>query len=243
MVDIIMVTYNRLSFTKQSLGSILNRTDNPHRVIVVDNGSNPDTVAYLKSLHYRKGVGPLILNEENEGLERALNKGFGIIKSEPYFITVDNDCIAPRLTPCWLTQLVELMEKYKDYAAIALRPQILVGVGPIFRAEDEVVENNVVGGSFRIMRTEAVSAVGGWTDKFEKDGRGNEEHDICGKMRSNGWKVGYARNLWTYHLFGDEGTWGYEKDSNYKMGRVLEHSPEDVPYHNLTCEPKIKFNE
>lgn len=243
MVDIILVTYNRLDFTKKTLNSIFERTSYPYRLIVVDNGSKLETVDYLKKLKYNGKINALILNDKNAGLERALNKGFGIVRSTPYFVTVDNDCIAPKLDPCWLTSLVELMEQKGEYAAIALRPQVLIGVGEIFKNAVDVAVNNVVGGSYRIMRTDTVRAVGGWTDKFEKDGRGNEEHDICGKLRAGGWKVGYAKRLWTYHIFGKDGTWGYDKNSNFKMGRVMDRSPEDQEYDPLTCEPKIKSNE
>jgi len=243
MIDILLVTYNRIEFTKQTINSILERTVYPYRLIVVDNDSTDGTKEYLKKLKFKGDISVLILNDKNIGLEKALNKGFQIVRSTPYFITVDNDCIAPELEPCWLSRMVELMDRHEMYAAVSLRPQVLVGVGSIFKSDKEIVENNVCGGSYRIMCTNRVRLVGSWTDKFEKDGRGNEEHDICGKLRAKNWKVGYTRSLWTYHLFGDEGTWGYNKKSNYKMGRVLERSPEDQEYDPKTCEPKIKSNE
>jgi len=245
MIDILLVTYNRGDFTKITINSILQRTKHPYRLIVIDNNSTDGTKEYLKELKFSGKIAGLILNKENIGLERALNKGFQVVKSTPYFVTVDNDCIAPSLEPCWLDRLIGLMDRYGEFAAIALRPQMLVGVGNIFANDNYVhlAENNVCGGSYRIMRTKAVREVGGWTDKFEKDGRGNEEHDICSKLKSIGYKVGYTKKLWTYHMFGDEGTWGYNKNSNYKMGRVLERSPEDEKHDPITCEPVIKHNE
>ncbi len=250
-VDIVMVTFNRLDFTKQAIDSIYKRTKRPFRLLVVDNGSTDGSKEWLfkkskeiNSQSVLTSVSPMVYIdlEGNYGLEAARNIGFDYVKT-PYFVTVDNDCIAPDITPDWLTQLVGLLNTYKEYAAIALRPQVLVGVGTIFKSEEEVVENNVVGGSYRIMRAEAIKSVGGWTSKFENNGRGNEEHDICGKLKGKGWKVGYARNLWTYHLFGQEGTWGYDKYSNYRMGRVMEKSPQDVEYDPITCEPKTHSNE
>ena len=44
-------------------------------------------------------------------------------------------------------------------------------------------------------------------------------------------------------MFGEEGTWGYDKNSDYRMGRKIDSSPHDVEYDPLTCEPKIKNNE
>lgn len=245
MTNILLITFNRKEFTKKTIESILERTKCEYQLIVVDNNSTDGSKKYLKKLKFAGKIDALILNKENLGLERALNIGFQIAKTTPYFITVDNDCIAPDLSPCWLTQMIDLMELRSEFAAISLRPQVLIGVGEIFNNNEypDVVSNNVCGGSYRIMRTDAVKKVSGWTDKFEKDGRGNEEHDVCGKLRAAGHKVGYAKNLWTYHLFGKEGTWGYDKNSNYKMGRVLERSPEDEKCNPKTCEPHLKHNE
>ncbi len=246
MVDILLITFNRLAFTKITIDSIIKRTKYPYRLIVVDNNSTDNgTKSYLRELKCTGKINALILNKENIGLEKALNVGLRIVQSSPYFITVDNDCIAPDLEPCWLERMVALMDQHKEFGALALRPQVLIGVGQIFNNQEyvDIVANNVCGGSYRIMRTDLIKKIGGWTDKFEKDGRGNEEHDVCGKIREAGYKVGYTKKIWTYHMFGEAGTWGYAKDSDYKMGRVLERSPEDVEYDDGTCEPKVKMNE
>ena len=242
--DIILVTYNRLEFTKKTLDSIINHTKIPYRLIVIDNNSSDGTRGFLQERKDEGLVDKLILMDKNVGLENALQRGFQEVKSK-FFVTVDNDCIAPNLQPCWLKQTTNLMDFYPSYGAVSLRPQVLIGVGSIFDKTNEkaIIENNVCGGSYRVMRTEAVKKVGGWTDKFENDGRGNEEHDICSKLKGAGFMVGYFNNVWTYHMFGDDGTWGYGKDSNYKMGRHLERSPEDQEYNPKTNEPKIHSNE
>lgn len=236
-----MVTYNRLNLTEKSLDSIWFRTESPYRLIVIDNDSTDGTREYLRQKYLNKHIDELVQFNKNVGLENALKTGTTLVLSD-LFVTTDNDCIAPDLTPDWLSQLIALMEKYPDYAAIALRPQVLIGVGNIFKTDKEVVENNVVGGSYRIMRKSAVQAVGGWTDKFENDGRGKEEWDICGKLRKAGWKVGYAKDIWTYHQWGSE-KWGYDNLENYRMGRVMEKAPQDTPYNKKTCEPLIKSNQ
>ncbi len=239
-----MVTYNRLNFTKKVIQSIVSGTKNPYRLIVVDNGSSDGTKEYLKALDVLKTIDTLLLSPKNLGLEEALNQGLAYVKSK-IFVTVDNDCIAPQLNPCWLKQTTNVMEFFPTFGAVALRPQVLIGVGAIFSKDRDktIIENNVCGGSYRLMRTDLIKKIGGWTKKFENDGRGNEEHDICSKIKQAGFKVGYFNNVWTYHMFGKEGTWGYEKDSEYKMGRHLDNSPQDQEYDLKTCEPKIHSNE
>jgi len=235
-IDIIMVTYNRLELTKKSINSILERTKIPYRLIVVDNLSTDGVRNFLLELWKKGKIQEIILNNDNIGLEKALNLGLNKVESE-YFVSTDNDIIA---SEGWLSRLKDLIEKNPDYGAIGCRPQVLVGVGNIFKTDKEVAES-ICGSHLRIFRTEVIKKIGGWTDRFDNDGRGNEEHDICGKLKREGYKTGYAKDIWCYHQFENE-HWGY-KDEGYRMGRMLEKAPQDVEYNPITCEPKIKSNE
>ena len=243
MIDILMVTYHRREFTQQVLEYLKNRTKIPFRLIIVDNGSNNFKMQRML-LNYKGEDDILILLNKNYGLEIATNIGLKFVESD-YFVTIDNDILVPNLQPCWLEQLITTMDNNLDYAALALRPQVLIGVGPIFKdkKQGEIVENNVIGRAARIMRTAQVREVGGWTEQFVNDGRGNEEHDICGKLKANHWKVGFL-NLWCWHIFGINGDWGYgELIKTTKMGRVLIKSPKDGEFNALTLEPQIKTNQ
>lgn len=85
----------------------------------------------------------------------------------------------------------------------------MIGTGNIFdgKEEEQVVEFSHPGGSLRIMRTDIVKRVGGWAE--EKEGRGQEEMYICGKLREEGYKTGFAVNVKCYHMFGNDANWGY----------------------------------
>lgn len=235
-IPIIVVTYLREETTLNTLRLLKRHTSTPHRIILVDNGSSCIWDKAHPELIYK-----YYAMSENVGLERARNIGMNHIdKDDEFVIHMDNDIFVPDLKPDWIQQLLSLMEKYPQYAAIALRPQVLVGVGPIFKTEDEVVENNVVGGVGRLMRVSAIKQVGGWDEAIRNEGRGTEEWDICGKLRNAGWKVGYARNLWAYHQFIDS-NWGYPE--GMKFGRVLKEAPKDVEFNPVTMEPSLKSNQ
>lgn len=239
-MDILITTYFRLEFTKKVIQAIMDRTMPFYRLVIVDNGSTDGTREYLQDLQkqYPAFVKKIILLDKNEGLQRAKNLGMEYVDSK-YFVNTDNDCIPPKLSPDWLRQLEGLMDKYPEFAAISLRPQILVGVGPIFRDAAEVVENNVAGGSFRIMRTDLVKQVGAWTDEFENR---QEEWNICTKLRNAGHKVGYARDLFCYHMFGD-GNWGYDKNTKHYHNPASEVYAKDEEYDPETCIPRVRHNE
>lgn len=218
-VNIVITSYYRPEFTLQCLEAIDKYTSYPHRVILIDNGSNQETLDTLWDAWEHNLINLLILNEENQGLEPAKNHAFTFVDSDLY-VDSDNDIIVPDLgKKCWLTRLVELMEKYKDYAAIATTPQVFIGADKVemFKNAPEVVERNFVGGSMRIMRSDVVDKVGGWRDnpKDMYEANRGEEKYICGKLKQEGWKVGYARDIECKHLFGEDGEWGYGNIPHY----------------------------
>lgn len=157
---------------------------------------------------------------DNIGLEAARQKLLEGTETE-YFVCIDNDCLPPPIQQGqdWLERMIELMQKYEDYAAISMRTQVMIGTGNIFEEADQhgddIVDFPHPGGSFRIMRTNAVKSVGGW-DRDSR-GRGQEERFIGGKLRAAGYGTAFATYIRCLHLFGTRGDnptdrWGYDKD-------------------------------
>jgi len=208
-ISVVMTTWNRPSFTGWSLEAIHRNTQYPHRVIVIDNGSDRDMQNMLYAFKGLGMIDTLILLDKNYGLETAKHLAMQFVES-PLFVSTDNDILAYKYEPCWLTKLVELMEKYPEYASIGCRPQILVGTGNIFEGkDDEIIEFSHVPGYLRIMRTALVKVVGAWSDK--RPSRGHEELWISSRLRDMGYKVGWANYVKCWHLFGKD-NWGYEAD-------------------------------
>jgi hypothetical protein len=130
--------------------------------------------------------------------------------------------------------LVDLMNRYPEYGAIAPRPQILVGTGNIFHEKtDEIVPFGHVPGYARIMRTDWVNEVGAWKDK--RPLRGHEELWIGEKFAEKGYKLGWANYVKCWHLFGKEDTdeWGYPKNMK----------PEDHGHNPVWPMPKNDKDE
>lgn len=227
-IDILMVTYERPEFDVEVLNAIRRDTDYLHRVIVVDNGSR--SVDHLAKLREEGAIDVLLLLDKNHGLEPAKMFGMPLIRS-PLFVNTDNDCLPrPRVNGrCWLTDLVHLMRAHQDYAAIACPPQVFIGANKddLFRDAGEVVEWDKAGGSLRLMRTDLVRDVGGWRsnprDAYEAS-RGEEWH-ICQKIKALVYKVGYARDIECFHMFGEDEQWGYGDVEHYH--RDMHPKPKD----------------
>lgn len=214
MTDLHLVSWNRPKMTELVIKTIHKNTPRADfRLIVLDNASEPETIEMLERLHANGLIDELILIKTNLGLEAARNLLLNEATQGKYFVCVDNDCLPQK---GWLAGLLDLMEKNEEYAAISLRTQVMVGTGNIFEQADEngseLVDFPHPGGSFRLMRTGDVLAVGGW-DRGEA-GRGAEERYICGKLREVGYKTAFAAQLRCLHLFGTKDTdrWGYPID-------------------------------
>ena len=206
-IDITMVTWNRPEFTYLSLQSIKQNTAYPHKVIVIDNGSEKEMQQRLLDFKREGWIDTLVLLDFNRGLEYAKNIAMSFVESS-FFISTDNDLIAFRYDPCWLTKLVDLMNNNPEYAAIACRPQILVGTGNIFDGKtDEIIEFSHVPGYLRIMRTDLTRQIGAWDEK--RPMRGHEEIWSSERFRAMGYRVGWANYVECWHLFGNENDWGY----------------------------------
>lgn len=221
-VDLHVVSWNRPKMTELVIRTIHKNTKSENfRIVVLDNGSDRETLNMLIDLHDNGLIDELHAMPTNEGLEKArqwllLNCTYD---ESDYFVCVDNDCLAPPMEDGkdWIERLVDLMNRYEDFAAISCRTQVMIGTGNIFeeadQAGDDIVEFPHPGGSLRIMRTRAVREVGGW-DR-EASGRGAEERYICGKLRDAGYRTAFAAKIPTLHLFGTRDSnptdrWGYD---------------------------------
>lgn len=221
-IDLHLVSWNRPKMTNLVIRTIHRNTKPGNfRLVVLDNGSEKSTQQMLRDLHDNGYIDELFLLKENIGLEAARQWLLEEATHGEYFVCIDNDCLASwrEDEKDWLERLVELMQRYEDLAAVSCRTQVMVGTGNIFEEADangqDFVQFPHPGGSFRIMKTNAVKEVGGW-DRGAS-GRGQEERYIGGKLNAAGYTTAFATKVPCLHLFGTRGDnptdrWGYDKN-------------------------------
>lgn len=224
MVDLHLVSWNRPKMTELVIKTIHRNTKrDDFRLVVLDNHSDIETQMQLSDWSDNGLIDEIFLLDENIGLEGARQWLFKNTETE-FFVDIDNDCLPPK---GWLDAQLVLMQKYEDYAAISQRTQVMIGTGNIFEDNDlngmDITDFPHPGGSFRMMRTDAVKKVGGW-DR-DSSGRGAEERYICGKLLDAGYGTAFATHIRCLHLFGppDTDNWGYPKE--WKP-QDTGHSPE-----------------
>ena len=77
--DIIIPIWNQLELTKNCIEHIIKNTKYPYRLILIDNGSEAETNAYLRAFKEKKIVETeLIRDEKNLGFVKAVNQGMRI---------------------------------------------------------------------------------------------------------------------------------------------------------------------
>lgn len=110
----VIISYNRKELTKQTLQSYLDTVSIPHSLVIVDNGSSPDTIDWLKSLEI-----PIILLEKNKYPGYATNRGWELAPKETtYFHRIDNDTL---FLSGWCENMIESFKDLKvaQYGLIA----------------------------------------------------------------------------------------------------------------------------
>ena len=106
LASIIMPCWNQVGFTQQCLAALKEHTRPAWELIVIDNGSNDGTAAYLAGVRDMASVPvTVVTNTKNVGFPAAINQGLRLARGE-YLVLLNNDVI---VTDGWLDQLIALV--------------------------------------------------------------------------------------------------------------------------------------
>lgn len=203
--DIIIPVWNQLGVTKACIDSIVKHTDYPYRLIIIDNGSDPETREYLDGLKGEKYLGLLLIhNEKNLGFVKAVNQGLRISDAQ-YICIMNNDTIA---TDGWLEEMIEVMSS--DPRIGILNPSSNTSNQSPDRGEPiddyasglkrfklQVQELSVCRGFCMLMRREVLEKVGLFDESFNIGYF--EETDYCKRARREGYMLSRAKASYVYH--------------------------------------------
>jgi riboflavin kinase/FMN adenylyltransferase len=230
-VDIVILNYNGKNFLEKHLPSVLKTAYPNFQVIVADNASKDDSVAFLKKNYPQVSI---IQLNNNYGFAKGYNLALKTLEPD-YFILLNSDVEVPEY---WLEPLVELMEKDKSIAAVQpkiralsqpeyfeyagaaggwidfmgypfCRGRILSTVEKDKGQYDQVQEIFWASGCCMAVRAPLFKGFGGFDDDFFAH---LEEIDLCWRMKRAGYKVMFTPRSTVYHLGG--GTLAYH--SPYK---------------------------
>ena len=220
-VAVVILNWNGKAYLQKFLPFVLASGYPKLRIIVADNASADDSVAFVRSQFPQV---ELILNKENFGFAGGYNAALEHVEAD-YFVLLNSDV---EVTPGWITPVIQMMEsdphiaaaqpKLKDYA----RRQCFEYAGaaggfidqfgyPFCRGRifDQVEEDSgqydvpgeifwASGAALFIKRTCWLEAGGFDADFFAH----MEEIDLCWRLKNLGYKIMYYPISTVYHIGG-----------------------------------------
>lgn len=149
MIDILMITHNRLEYLKKALPSVLNQTYKDFRLIIFDNGSDEETTSWLYKNHP-----DVFYNGKNDSLASVTTEVF--LNSNVEFVgKVDSDIVLP---PDWVERLIAAHQKYHFgfLGGFHFRPEDLNGIEPNIEDYNGVKlwRKHHIGGNYIIRRVD-----------------------------------------------------------------------------------------
>jgi GT2 family glycosyltransferase len=222
MISLVILSLNKLYYTRRCLESLLHTTGASYEIIVVDNGSTDGSVEYLqqfRAVHAQQGVPvKLVLNEHNAGASTGRNQGIAVAEgAEIAFL--DNDIVLRDRR--WLGMLRDTL--YIDERIALVTPKLLFPFPPfaIEHAGIAISPNGAVGylgrGADRedpafntrrdlqgsasaciLVKRAVLDEVGAFDEVFNPVQF--EDLDLCYRMKAHGYRLVYEPAVEMYHF-------------------------------------------
>ena len=219
-VDVIVCIHNALEDVKRCLESVVYHTRTPYSLILVDDGSDEETAAYLAEFAESQQA-TLIRNEQAKGYTLAANQGLQRSQGD-YALLLNSDTI---VTPLWLDRMVAcgesdpnigLVGPLSNVASWQSVPDILLNGD---WAENELPEGISVAemgkllgqqsarlypripflnGFCLLIKRSVIEQIGYFDEAAFGKGYG-EENDFCLRARKAGWELRVVDDAYVYH--------------------------------------------
>lgn len=203
-VAAVIITYNVENDFENRVNKLKEKVD---EIIVVDNGSNPETISMLKELEKEITI---IYLEENKGIAYALNRGikYSIEKRYDWILTLDHDSI---VTNDMIRNMLKCYESFDK----ELKEKVAMLV-PMHVEEKEYQNSNVISNEeefskpYREVLTEITSGALTKADIYKNVGLYDEklfidlvDHDYCLSLNKKGLKVIQVNSAVLIHNLGE----------------------------------------
>ncbi len=207
--SIIMLSWNAPEYTKIAVNSIRAQTRGDYEIIIVDNGSEPETLAALRELDDVR----IIYNTENKGFAYGCNQGIAAARGR-YAVLLNNDVV---VTDGWLERLIDAHLRDPLVGVTAPRSNRVAGhqlINDSSYANLEEMQNYAANRARTYRRSgyltdraigfclcidrKVVESVGGIDPRY---GTGNfEDDDFCIRVRAAGYRIYVCDDVFIHHF-------------------------------------------
>ncbi|MCB2220868.1 MAG: glycosyltransferase family 2 protein [Bacteroidetes bacterium] len=220
-VAVVILNWNGRKFLEDFLPGVIHHSSKEAEIIVADNDSSDDSVAFLRT-HFPQVR--IIQNELNGGFAKGYNDALKQITAD-YFVLLNSDI---EVTKNWIKPVIELMDS--DPKIIACQPKLrsyydrnkfeYAGAaggfidkygypfcrGRLFQTleedqgqYDDVAEIFWATGACMFVRAVEFIRMGGFDERFFAH---MEEIDFCWRAKNRGFRVMYCPASMVYHVGG-----------------------------------------
>lgn len=229
---LMMVTYNRLDLTKETLDDLVKSVDYPSVLVIIDNGSTDGTVNFLQE--YKPGGKidkyHVIFNTENKGIAIGRNQAlkYAMGRNAEWLSTVDNDVKMPI---GWLSECIDILKNCPQYAMIGVNME---------GKEYPIVESNSkrvqlkpppsnLGTACMVFNKRIPKMIGFFNYKDYPGGYGLEDTDYSLRLRALQMKLCYIERMGIHLGVGDRDT------GEYREFKTKTHD-KNVPIFQKNCQ-------
>jgi len=220
-VAVIILNWNGRKYLEQFLPALIRFSQEDAEIIVADNASTDDSVAFLRSRYPSIRI---ISNPKNGGFASGYNQALRQVDAD-YYVLLNSDI---EVTENWIPPVIALMEK--DDQVAACQPKVrsyyepkkfeYAGAaggfldqygypfcrGRLFQAieedhgqYDDVCEIFWATGACMFVRANVFRELGGFDDDFFAH---MEEIDFCWRLKNHGYRVMYCPDSTVFHIGG-----------------------------------------
>ena len=214
-ISVIIPSYNRASFLRKNLESLLNQTfpKDKFEIIVVDNMSADNSREVFDEFKQRAlacGLAARFINEKQKGLVFTRHTGARSARS-PLLAFIDDDCLC---SDGWLDAVVKC---FRDFDADAVGGKVVVKwdenppdwmkkyeayTGTLdWGMDTRLIESNeyIIGGNFCIRRDRLFECGGFNPGQVGEYLIGDCEIGLVRKMQDKGWRIAWAPDALLWH--------------------------------------------
>ncbi len=218
---VVILNWNGRKYLEQFLSPLIQYSSEAAEIIVADNASNDDSIAFLETNFPSIRI---IRNASNEGFARGYNLALKQVKAD-YYILLNSDI---EVTPDWIHPVIDMMGN--DPSIAACQPKIRSYIdrskfeyagaaggfidkygypfcrGRMFQSleedlgqYDDVIEIFWATGACMFVRADLFHQAGGLDEDFFAH---MEEIDLCWRLKNLGYKIMYCPQSVVYHIGG-----------------------------------------
>jgi GT2 family glycosyltransferase len=205
LTSIVIPVYNQHEVTADCLKSIVENTEEPYEIIIVDNGSTPP----IEEMPIPKQFF-VMRNSENMGFPFAVNQGIREGATGDIIVLLNNDVI---VTPGWLDNFIRWMDTYDivgpvtNFCAGYQRRTL-----PVYLDDKELYAESRKWSKDNYGKSSEANWIIGFCMVFKKElfdeigifdaslwPCSGEEIDFCLRAGDAGYKVGIAEDVYVHH--------------------------------------------